>query len=101
MRWRCGLATEQRPNPEHGCPLLVSLRICSTSAVHGTAAGKSLRLTAYLEYLFEQLNAVSRSPSAVFTVLTSSIPDLTPKNGAQLSILTGSEGKKLFDWPTG
>jgi kynureninase len=56
---------------------------------------KSLLMTAYLEYLIEQLNANHQSPR---------LNIITPKNpeerGAQLSILTGEDGKKLFDYLT-
>ncbi|MCC6725895.1 MAG: kynureninase [Saprospiraceae bacterium] len=67
---------------------------------------KSLRLTAYLEYLIERLNTNHRPPTTdnqpPTTVNRFNI--ITPKNpeerGAQLSILTGAEGKKLFDYLT-
>lgn len=49
---------------------------------------KSLQLTAYLQYLLDQLNAQGAN-----------LQTITPRNpnerGAQLSILTGSNGKKL------
>jgi kynureninase len=60
---------------------------------------KSLRLTAYLSYLIENLND---GPQTVdggrhFHIITPNNPE---ERGAQLSILTGSEGKKLFDYLT-
>jgi len=63
---------------------------------------KSLKLTAYLEYLIENLNLVGSAQLAVgsqrrFNIITPKNPD---ERGAQLSILTGSEGKKLFDYLT-
>ncbi|MCU0347651.1 MAG: kynureninase [Saprospiraceae bacterium] len=53
---------------------------------------KSLLLTAYLEYLIENLNGGRR-----FNIIT---PKNPAARGAQLSILTGPEGKKLFDYLT-
>ena len=62
---------------------------------------KSLLMTAYLEYLIENLNSNSESPIANhqsrFNIITPSNPE---ERGAQLSILTGSEGKQLFDYLT-
>lgn len=54
---------------------------------------KSLLLTGYLEFLIAQLNA-ERSR---FTMITPHNPD---QRGAQLSLLTGAEGKELFTYLT-
>lgn len=52
---------------------------------------KSLRLTAYLEFLIEDLNEKGRH----FQIITPKDP---AQRGCQLSILTGKDGKKLFDY---
>ncbi len=73
---------------------------------------KSLKMTAYLEYLIERLDMEGGIDSAEqvhkSSGMNSALPRrfhiITPKNpeerGAQLSILTGAEGKKLFDYLT-
>lgn len=53
---------------------------------------KSLRLTAYLEYLLQQISNQDHEVS--FEVITPSNPD---ERGAQLSILVHGKGKELFD----
>jgi kynureninase len=60
---------------------------------------KSLRLTAYLSYLIENLNDGRQTVDGGrhFHIITPNNPE---ERGAQLSILTGSEGKKLFDYLT-
>lgn len=52
---------------------------------------KSEHLTAYLEYLIDEINV--ESPR--FTIIT---PRNPAERGAQLSFLTGSEGKDLFNY---
>ncbi len=56
---------------------------------------KSLQLTAYLAFLIENLN--EEAGHRRFHIITPKNPE---ERGAQLSILTGSEGKKLFDYLT-
>lgn len=56
---------------------------------------KSLELTAYLEFLIENLNEAAGHRR--FKIITPKNPE---ERGAQLSILTGDEGKKLFDYLT-
>ena len=56
---------------------------------------KSLQMTAYLTFLIENLNEVVGHKR--FNIITPKNPD---ERGAQLSILTGAEGKKLFDYLT-
>ncbi len=63
---------------------------------------KSLQMTAYLEFLIENVNVVGSAQLVVgsqprFNIITPKNPD---ERGAQLSILTGNEGKKLFDYLT-
>lgn len=53
---------------------------------------KSLKLTAYLEYLLQQISNQDRGIS--FEVITPKNPD---ERGAQLSILVHGKGKELFD----
>lgn len=53
---------------------------------------KSLELTAYLEYLLQQISNQDRG--VAFEVITPSNPD---ERGAQLSILVHGKGKELFD----
>lgn len=52
---------------------------------------KSLQLTGYLEFLVDQLNA----EGLAYRFIT---PRNTDERGAQLSFLTGPEGKALFDF---
>lgn len=52
---------------------------------------KAVKMTGYLEFLIENLNKKSQR----FNVITPRDP---AQRGCQLSILTGSEGKKLFDF---
>lgn len=52
---------------------------------------KSLRLTGYLEFLIEQLN----TKGAGYRILTPRDP---AQRGCQLSILTGSNSRGLFDY---
>jgi kynureninase len=52
---------------------------------------KSLKLTAYLEFLIDRLNREKQ----LFEIITPRDPEA---RGAQLSILTGSDGKALFDF---
>jgi kynureninase len=54
---------------------------------------KSLKLTGYLEYLIQELNKKGHH----FQIITPADPEA---RGAQLSILTGSHGKELFDYLT-
>jgi kynureninase len=54
---------------------------------------KSLQLTGYLEFLIGELNREGRH----FNIITPSNPQ---ERGCQLSILTGSDGKALFDYLT-
>lgn len=54
---------------------------------------KSLDLTAYLEFLIEQLNQQGFN----FNIIT---PKNPADRGCQLSILTGNSGKKLYDYLT-
>jgi kynureninase len=54
---------------------------------------KSLQLSAYLEFLIDTLNRDQKR----FQILTPRDP---AQRGAQLSILTGAEGKALFDFLT-
>jgi kynureninase len=56
---------------------------------------KSLQLTAYLAFLIENLN--EEAGHRRFHIITPKNPE---ERGAQLSILTGDEGKKLFDYLT-
>ncbi len=56
---------------------------------------KSILMTAYLAFLIENLN--EKSGHRRFHIITPKNPD---ERGAQLSILTGDEGKKLFDYLT-
>lgn len=51
---------------------------------------KSIQLTGYLEYLIDQLNAETKR----FEVIT---PRNPVQRGAQLSLLTGEEGRLLFE----
>jgi kynureninase len=53
-----------------------------------TLRQKSLRLTAYLEYLLQQLDHLS------FTIITPREPQ---RRGAQLSLLFHNDGRKVFD----
>lgn len=53
-----------------------------------TLRAKSLKLTAYLEYLLRQLNNLS------FEIITPSEPE---RRGAQLSLLFGDNGRAVFD----
>lgn len=54
---------------------------------------KAVKMTGYLEFLIENLNKKSQR----FNIITPRDP---AQRGCQLSILTGSEGKKLFDFLT-
>jgi kynureninase len=54
---------------------------------------KSLKLTGYLIYLIEKLNEKGGN----FNIITPKTPE---DRGAQLSILTGDDGKALFDYLT-
>jgi kynureninase len=53
---------------------------------------KSLKITAYLEYLLQQISKQGRGVS--FEVIT---PENPNERGAQLSILVHGKGKDLFD----
>lgn len=64
-----------------------SLDIFDKVTMRGLRA-KSLRLTAYLEYLLQQLDHLS------FTIITPSEPE---RRGAQLSLLFDKDGRKVFD----
>jgi kynureninase len=59
---------------------------------------KSLKLTSYMAFLINRLNASSLIPPPRFNVIT---PEDPAARGCQLSILTGSEGKALFKYLTG
>ncbi|MEK7255287.1 MAG: kynureninase, partial [Bacteroidota bacterium] len=56
---------------------------------------KSLKLTGYLEFLIENLNEMAGGRR--FNIITPTDP---VQRGCQLSILTGSEGKALFNYLT-
>lgn len=71
-------------------PLLASHQLF-TQATMPALRLKSQHLTAYLEYLIDQL----RAEGHVFRVIT---PRNQEERGAQLSLLTGKEGKALFDF---
>lgn len=67
-----------------------------------TLRAKAVKMTGYLEYLIENLNApITNHPSPVthrrFNIITPKDP---AQRGCQLSILTGDDGKKLFDFLT-
>ena len=63
---------------------------------------KAVKLTGYLEFLIERLNAPITNHQSPITNPRFKI--ITPKDpaqrGCQLSILTGDDGKKLFDFLT-
>ncbi len=54
---------------------------------------KAVKMTGYLEFLIENLNRKAQR----FNIITPKDPE---QRGCQLSILTGKEGKKLFDFLT-
>ena len=54
---------------------------------------KSVALTGFMEFLIERLNEKEQR----FNIITPKDPEF---RGGQLSILTGDEGKKLFDYLT-
>lgn len=53
---------------------------------------KSIHLTAYLEYVIQQVS--NDDPNTSFEIITPSAPE---ERGAQLSILSHGKGKELFD----
>ncbi len=53
---------------------------------------KSIHLTAYLEYVIQQVS--NDDPNTSFEIITPSTPE---ERGAQLSILSHGKGKELFD----
>lgn len=56
---------------------------------------KSVHLTAYLEYVIQQVS--NDDPNTSFEIITPSAPE---ERGAQLSILSHGKGKELFDYLT-
>lgn len=74
-------------------PLLASLQLFDAAGIYALAT-KSDLLTSFLEFCILHANTIN--PHLSIKIITPSLPD----RGAQLSLLAGENGKKLFDFLT-